>query len=491
VALDPLVLPLDGLAPRGDVAEQLDVLRHGDHVCAVYDDQAQQLNAVVPFVRHGLERGECCAYIADGPGSARLLRALAEAGVDVARERDRGALLTMSAEETYFSAGAFEPAAMLGLLDERVTRAVDQGFTGFRASGEMTWALGSQPGCDRLVEYEALLNDFFRERRVTGLCQYPRVAFPPAVVRDVLRTHPLALLGEDVCPNPFYERPELVLKERADDQSVEWMIEQVRRWRAVQVRMAEALDEQRRLSQDAAASIQARDEFLSVAAHELRTPITSVKANAQLLERVVRRGAVNPVQMERLVSAVVSASDRLTSLTDDLLDVARMRSGQLSLRLEPLDVGRLVEEAIARHWVAASETHRLMVDLPGEPCLVQADRRRFDEVIENLLGNAVKYSPEGGAVWISLEQEEDGSHLVVRDEGIGLPPGSEEAIFEPFGRAPNATRAQVPGLGLGLHICRGIVEGHRGRMWAESAGEGQGTTMHVVLPCRSGSAASA
>ena len=101
----------------------------------------------------------------------------------------------------------------------------------------------------------------------------------------------------------------------------------------------------------------------------------------------------------------------------------------------------------------------------------------------NLLDNAVKYSPDGGTIHVELTSEPDGTWLRVRDEGIGLPPDALEAIFLPFGRAGNATARHLPGMGLGLHICRSIVEQHGGRVWAESAGEGLGATVVIVLPC--------
>jgi signal transduction histidine kinase len=103
-------------------------------------------------------------------------------------------------------------------------------------------------------------------------------------------------------------------------------------------------------------------------------------------------------------------------------------------------------------------------------------------VVANLLSNALKYSPDGGPVEVTVRGEGGGAMLAVRDQGIGLPAGAAEAIFEPFGRAENAAARQLPGLGLGLYLCRQIVERHGGRIWAESPGEGQGTTVQVWLP---------
>ncbi|MDP9367431.1 MAG: ATP-binding protein, partial [Chloroflexota bacterium] len=125
--------------------------------------------------------------------------------------------------------------------------------------------------------------------------------------------------------------------------------------------------------------------------------------------------------------------------------------------------------------------HRLSVEAAGR-CWVVGDPARLEQVLSNLLDNAVKYSPDGGEVRLTLEPDGEGVLLRIRDQGIGLPPGATETIFEPFDRAVNAERRHLPGLGLGLYICRSIVEQHGGRIWAESPGEGNGTTVAVWLP---------
>jgi signal transduction histidine kinase len=133
-------------------------------------------------------------------------------------------------------------------------------------------------------------------------------------------------------------------------------------------------------------------------------------------------------------------------------------------------------------WRGCARDHTLELDI-RDGCEISADPDRLEQVLANLVTNAVKYSPEGGPIRVAARPEGGGALLEVRDPGIGLSVGAAEAIFEPFGRAPNATARQIPGLGLGLHICRNIVEMHGGRIWAESPGEGQGTTMCAWLPC--------
>jgi PAS domain S-box-containing protein len=235
---------------------------------------------------------------------------------------------------------------------------------------------------------------------------------------------------------------------------------------------------------EAEAAVRARDEILSIAAHELRTPVTAIKGFADLAIREIEAGTRSTPRQERFFRRIADGSRQLAALVEDLLDVSRIRLGRLPLRPQPLDLAELVREAAERHREQAGEAHDLTLDLPDGPCSVEADRGRLEQVVANLLENAVKYSPAGGQVRLSVRSVEGGGLLVVRDQGIGLPPGAAEAIFEPFGRAPNAAESGLPGLGLGLHISRGIVERHGGRIWAESAGVGCGTTVSVWLPAR-------
>ena len=229
-----------------------------------------------------------------------------------------------------------------------------------------------------------------------------------------------------------------------------------------------------------------REEFLSIASHELRTPVTGIKGYAQLLLRAQARNRLEPARLTRSLQAIDEATDRLTTLTQDLLDVSRIRLGQLPLRLQEIDLTELVRRIGYRYSDQLPARHELIVDLWAPVPPIQGDADRLEQVLSNLLENAIKYSPEGGVVRLELGRSGDEIVLAVRDEGIGLPGDAAESIFRPFGRAPNASARNLPGMGLGLYICQNIVERHGGRIVARSAGEDLGTTFEITLPCPSG-----
>jgi signal transduction histidine kinase len=196
-------------------------------------------------------------------------------------------------------------------------------------------------------------------------------------------------------------------------------------------------------------------------------------------------GGLDQERLAWSVRRINAAADRLAALAKDLLDVSRLRGGQLPFRPGPLDLARLLSDLVPRFVDQLDERHPLRLELASDSAPVLVDQDRVEQVLGNLLDNAAKYSPDGGEIRVRLEPSEDGVLLTVRDQGVGLPPGSADLIFEPFGRASNAADANVPGMGLGLHICRIIVERHAGRIWATSDGEGRGTTMWVWLPLAS------
>src|SRR5438067_1696775 len=223
-----------------------------------------------------------------------------------------------------------------------------------------------------------------------------------------------------------------------------------------------------------------KEDFVSAAAHDLKTPLTTVVAQAEFLERKALRDPSAPADVPGL-QRIVREGKRLAALVTDLLDAARLEQGRLLTEREPVDLGALVSEVVARHH---QDVHTADVDVRGVVVGV-FDRRRVEQLVENLVENARKYSPEATPVDVAVWQQDGEARISVRDRGIGIPPADLPRIFERFSRASNVDDRKFHGMGLGLYICRGIVEEHGGRIWAESE-IGKGSTFHVALPLADG-----
>ena len=207
----------------------LGTIRQGDHVCAIYDSPREQLRSVARYVRAGLKQGERCLYIADDRAMHLVRDALAAEGVDVAAAQDNDRLVLLTKRETYLQNGSFDPNQMIAAMSEMTEQALRDNCTGLRITGEMTWALGPETGCERLMEYETKLNDFFPGSRAHAICQYNRSRFSPEIIREVLRHHPLAVIGSDVYENPYYEPADILTIPDGDPRRVEYMLSQIRR----------------------------------------------------------------------------------------------------------------------------------------------------------------------------------------------------------------------------------------------------------------------
>jgi PAS domain S-box-containing protein len=236
------------------------------------------------------------------------------------------------------------------------------------------------------------------------------------------------------------------------------------------------IDDSRRAIEALRAAGEAKDVFLTIAAHELRTPLQAARSYIYLAR--MKRGEGVSAGVERALQGLARSVDRMAKLVENLLDVSRLQRGELCLEPGIVDLHELLSE-VAESVQLLEKEHRIDVRVP-EGLRLAADRERLHQVFTNLLTNAIRYSPNGGKIVVEAGQEGGQLHVMVKDRGLGIPPEMLRTIFERFGRAHGVSYG---GLGLGLTIARGIVERHGGRIWAESTGRaGEGSTFHVMLP---------
>ncbi len=223
-------------------------------------------------------------------------------------------------------------------------------------------------------------------------------------------------------------------------------------------------------------ALELRNDFLASVAHDLKTPLTALVMQTQLLERRARRSPDAPADADGLHQIIVQ-THRLRSFIEDLLDVQRSEDEGLSLNYESCDVAALASEIGDRVCV---EPHQFVLESESG-VRINGDRARLTQVFDNLIGNAVKYSPDGGEIRVRIRQDRDEVQVSVSDQGIGIPPHDLPYIFERHHRGDNAKTKGVHGIGLGLFICRAIVQAHGGTLRVESQ-PGHGSTFHLVLP---------
>jgi signal transduction histidine kinase len=250
----------------------------------------------------------------------------------------------------------------------------------------------------------------------------------------------------------------------------------VRRERALSAEIAARNIALERTAGELAESMRLRDAMLAGVTHDLRTPLTVVKVQAQLLRRRIdERHWTNLQQIER-------AATRMARWIDELLEAATVhRAEDLDLTLEETDLVDIARQAVEEHQSSASSKHRLRLESDVPEIVGQFDAPRLERVIDNVLGNAIKYSPEGGCVTLSVSAADGWATLVVRDQGMGIPPEDLPHVFEPFRRGGNVI-GRVTGTGIGLASAHRIVQRHGGTLSVESEpGKGSAFTMRLPL----------
>ncbi len=260
---------------------------------------------------------------------------------------------------------------------------------------------------------------------------------------------------------------------------------------AVTVQNAQLFEEADRQRKALQALDNEKDEFISIIVHELKNPLASIKGYAGLLLRRARKETLLVPALKGL-DVIEQQVNRMTMLLDQLRDVSHIGINRFAVEPQLIDLITLVKRVVGTGQ-ATTTSHNIVLDAPSAPLLARIDEFRMEQVLSNLVGNAIKYSPDGGPIEVAIKSSVNSPPLpsrqsvasewaviTVRDYGIGIPEGDRDRLFERFFRAPNA-KGRVSGMGLGLFIAREIVQRHGGSMWVDSE-EGKGSLFGVALP---------
>jgi signal transduction histidine kinase len=461
------------------------------HKCLIYDGHpSEQLPVVLPLLVDGLEKNWRCLYLGNPEMVQMVDTALIGKGLDTKREVEKGALL-LSSDRSHLAGGRFDPQAMIDGLVSLIDTAVDDGFEGLCATGDMRWELGDDSNFDRLLEYEAKLEQVFRDRPLRGICQYHRDVLPAQAIRDALVAHRSAYVGAVLNrDNLFYIPPELILEtvdsERQAKQG-EWMCQQIIRVLDAEQRRDRALQDLAELNRDLERRVGERTTELEVAmrqlesfsysvSHDLRAPLRAIGSFADILAEDfgAALGGEGMSHLERVRGNV----RRMGELIEGMLALSRVLKSELTR--VPIDLTELAEEA-ARE-ARESDTSRSAEFVIHRGLLALGDRALLRAVLVNLVGNAWKFTSRQERTRIEVGQrgmEEAHPVFFVKDNGAGFDMQYAEKLFAVFQRLHS--EEEYPGTGVGLATVQRIIERHGGRIWAVGK-PNAGATFFFTLP---------
>jgi signal transduction histidine kinase len=446
----------------------------GSHFCNFYATAEDLADSLVPFFKAGLENNEQCLWVTSEPfGREDAKAALRNAVPRLEEYIQEGRIGILGYDEWYVRSGKTDAEGVLqGWVDYK-DQAMARGRTGLRLTGNTFWLEAKD--WKNFADYEERVNHTFHQHHIIALCSYCLHRCDPVGMLDVVRNHQFAVVRREGEWEVLESASLKLAKESLRQMNVELERRVVERTAALEA----ALQERKRAEEEALSAVRVRDEFLSVASHELKTPLTSLKLQLELvksalpsLEGEVARKLGGRLQtMERQLY-------RLGALNSSLLDVTSLDNGRLHLDFQRVDLAALVREAV----------ERLGPDLARAGCQARLevegatqgwwDAMRLDQVVVNLLSNALKYGA-GTPIHIQLRQRGEQVELTVKDEGIGISEEAQGRLFHKFERA--APTRHYGGLGLGLYISRMLVQAMGGTVRVESR-LGEGASFIVSLP---------
>ena len=354
-----------------ELEQKIKELKPGDHLCCMYETEEEHRAILTPFLREGLRAGQKIIYIVDARTAEEIFSYMHEDGVDVDDYVKTGQLHVLSVDESYMRGGVFDPDGMISLLASETTRALAEGYTALRVTGEMSWTLRGLPGSDRLIEYEIKLNEFFPDHQCLAICQYDRRRFEPGILLDVLTTHPIAIIGTEVFDNFYYMTPEDMLgpspegarlnnwldhlaiqkRTRVTLQESEETVKAIVNASTASVLMIDAAGTILSLNEASARSLGKRaDELVGHCMYDQFPPSVSARRRGYV-EEVIRKGKplcfedeLKGRGFEHWVYPVLDADGTVKKLAIYVQDITQRKQTEEALRRNTYELGERIKE---------------------------------------------------------------------------------------------------------------------------------------------------
>jgi signal transduction histidine kinase/ActR/RegA family two-component response regulator len=477
--INPMDVAKWNYAPCTNWAEMGDT----EHFVQFYEADGFLLNSLSGFIGRAIHADDGAVVVATEAHRNGLDELLQANGLDVTTAKSRGQYVSLDAAETlskFMVDGAPEPGRFNEFMGG-VIASVTDGRTRISAFGEMVallWAEGNHPAAIRLEE---LWNHLQRTHSFSLFCAYPMNGLSGErfieATGSVCKVHSRVIPAESYAdlsdPNARL-RAIALLQQKAESLEAE-----VKERRQVEERLRLALVGEQMARAEAETANRMKDEFLATVSHEIRTPLNAIIGWSHLL----RTGRLDEATAARAMETIDRNAKSQAQLIEDILDVSRMITGKLRLNNEPVDIASVINAAIDSVQLAInSKDLKLEITLDPSARHTLGDASRLQQVVWNLLANAIKFTPSGGRIEVKVERAGRNLQIRVSDAGQGIDTDFLPFIFDRFRQADGTTTREHGGLGLGLAIVRHLVELHGGTIKADSAGKGKGATFIINLP---------
>jgi signal transduction histidine kinase/CheY-like chemotaxis protein len=454
-----------------------------DHFVQFYDADGSLLNSLSGFIGAAINSGDGALVVATNAHREGLDELLQANGLDLISAKSRGQYISLDASETlskFMVNGSPEPQRFTQIMGNMI-ESVSEGRNCVRAFGEMVALLWAEGNYSAAIRLEELWNDLQKNHSFSLFCAYPMNSFSgeksAEPLSGVCSAHSRVIPAEsyvDLVNHDDRLRAIIQLQQKANTLQAE-----IAQREEAEEKLRASLVREQIARAEAESANRMKDEFLATVSHELRTPLNAIMGWSHML----RSGKLDQATMVRAFETIDRSAKSQAQLIEDILDVSRVITGRLRLNMGPVDVASVINSAIDSVQLAA-DSKQIQLEVTLDPSVrhTVGDSSRLQQVVWNLLANAIKFTPSGGRVEVRVERANAALQVCVSDTGQGISSEFLPFIFDRFRQADSSSTRAHGGLGLGLAIVSHLVELHGGSVQADSSGLGKGSTFTIRLP---------
>ncbi|MCJ7570431.1 MAG: MEDS domain-containing protein [Candidatus Thermoplasmatota archaeon] len=438
----------------------LDVINEvpwGTHLCFFYDFINDYFDVIKPYIKAGLENNEFCVWIIPKKlETEKALEILQTAIPNLDCYQQKRQIEILSYSECYLNKGRFNGDAVITNWGNKLDKALSAGFDGLRVEGDTSWI-----GTNRwrpFMDYESKIDNEMSNKNILVICSYPLNKIGAREIIDIIESHKFALI----------RRNEKWIYAKSFVDIVDKLLEIQSHIKGENIELIKQGE--------------LKNIFFGQSSHEIKTPLASIKGYTQMLIKE-KFGTINEQQKE-VLEILKRNTDHLDNLVNNYLSLVQLQAGTIKFIVEKIPITSLIKNTMdTMHPLADSKKIRMNVQMADGLPSLSIDVDRIKQVLINIIGNAIKFSPEGASININVKKKNEYILFEIQDFGLGIPKNEHEKIFDMFFQSESIRNKNIKGTGLGLPISKAIVEAHGGRIWVDSK-INKGSKFSFTLPIK-------